>query len=161
MLNVQERWLMKKIVLSILALGLSCFTANADDWKVGAITISEPFARASVGMAKSGGGFFQINNDGESDRLLSAHSDVGGMTELHTHIKDGDVMRMRQVKAIDVPAHASVSLKPGGYHVMFMKLKAPLKEGASFPLELTFEKSGKVTIEMPVAGIGAKEAPGK
>lgn len=81
------------------------------------------------------------------------------MTQLHTHIKDGEVMRMRQVEAIDVPAHGEVALKPGSYHVMFMKLKAPLKKGEKFPLELTFEKAGKVTIEMPVAGVGAKMAP--
>ena len=62
------------------------------------------------------------------------------MTQLHTHIKDGEVMRMRQVEAIDVPAHGEVALKPGSYHVMFMKLKAPLKKGEKFPLELTFEK---------------------
>nr|WP_321457650.1 copper chaperone PCu(A)C [uncultured Cohaesibacter sp.] len=150
---------MKKFIIGVLALGLSCIAAQAAEWKVGPITVSAPFARASAGMANAGGGFMQISNEGDADKLIAASADVGHVTELHTHIKDGDVMRMRAVEAIDVPAHGEVALKPGSYHVMFMKLKAPLKEGESFPLELTFEKAGKVTIEVPIAGVGAKSAP--
>nr|WP_319516541.1 copper chaperone PCu(A)C [uncultured Cohaesibacter sp.] len=150
---------MKKLIIGAMVMGLSCLAAEAAEWKVGDITVSAPFARASAGMANAGGGFMQITNEGDADRLIAASADVGKMTELHTHIKDGDVMRMRQVDAIDVPAHGEVALKPGSYHVMFMKLKAPLKKGETFPLELTFEKAGKVTIEVPVAGIGAKAAP--
>ncbi|WP_319410564.1 copper chaperone PCu(A)C [uncultured Cohaesibacter sp.] len=150
---------MKKILAGVIFLGMSLVAAQAEEWKVGSITISAPFARASAGMANAGGGFMQISNEGEADRLIAASADVGHMTELHTHIKEGDVMRMRAVEAIDVPANGAVALKPGSFHVMFMKLKEPLKEGESFPLELTFEHAGKVTIEMPVAGVGAMNAP--
>ena len=150
---------MKKFLLAA-ALTLTAFSAQADEWSVGSITISDPFARASAGRAKAGGGFFTITNKGEADRLIAASADVGAKTELHTHIHEGDVMKMRQVEAIDVPAGGEVALKPGGLHVMFMQLKAPLKKGESFPLELTFEKAGTVTIEVPIAGVGAKKAHG-
>jgi periplasmic copper chaperone A len=63
---------------------------------------------------------------------------------------DGDIMRMREVEAIEVPAGKTVELKPGGLHVMFMELKAPLKNGSSFPLTLRFENGGEVTVQMNV-----------
>ncbi|SNY92847.1 hypothetical protein SAMN04515647_3113 [Cohaesibacter sp. ES.047] len=151
---------MKKLLLAALLAATSVTVAQAADYELGTLTISNPFARASAGMASAGGGFFSIENAGEADRLIAAHADVGAVTELHTHIREGDVMKMRQVEAIEVPANGSVELKPGSYHVMFMKLKEPLKKGETFPLELTFEKAGKVTIDVEVAGIGAKMAPG-
>ena len=86
---------MKKILAGVIFLGMSLVAAQAEEWKVGSITISAPFARASAGMANAGGGFMQISNEGEADRLIAASADVGHMTELHTHIKEGDVMRMR------------------------------------------------------------------
>ncbi len=150
---------MKRLIIGSFVLGMSCLSATASEWKVGDITVSAPFARATAGMARAGGSFMQITNVGEADRLLSAHAEVGAVTELHTHIKEGDIMRMRPVDGIDIPAHAELALKPGSYHVMLMKLKAPLKEGESFPLELTFEKAGTVTIEVPVASVGASMAP--
>ena len=146
---------MKNLLLAA-ALTLTAFSAQAADWTVGTITISDPFARASAGKAKAGGGFFTITNKGDADRLIAAKADVSAKTELHTHIHEGNVMKMREVEAIDVPANGEVMLKPGGLHVMFMQLKGPLKKGESFPLELTFEKAGKVTIEVPIAGVGAK-----
>ncbi len=150
---------MKKIFLAV-ALTFTSAHVQAADWSVGAITVSNPFARATAGKAKAGGGYFMISNKGEADRLIAAHADVSAATELHTHIHEGNVMKMRQVEAIDVPAHGEVALKPGGFHVMFMQLKGPLKKGESFPLELSFEKAGKVTIDVPIAGVGAKMTSG-
>lgn len=149
---------MKHFLLAA-ALTLTAASAQAADWSVGSITLSDPFARATAGKAKAGGGFFMITNKGDADRLIAAKADVSAVTELHTHIHEGNVMKMRQVEAIDIPAHGTVALKPGGFHVMFMQLKGPLKEGEHFPLELTFEKAGKVTIDMAIAGVGAKMAP--
>ena len=150
---------MKKYLVAGLFTLASICAVQAEEWSAGSITISDPFARASAGRATAGGGFFKITNSGEADRLVAASADVGAKTELHTHIREGDVMKMREVEAIDVPANGSVELKPGSFHVMFMKLKGPLTEGSSFPLELTFEKAGKLTIEVPVAKVGSKMAP--
>ncbi|WP_373235644.1 copper chaperone PCu(A)C [Cohaesibacter celericrescens] len=150
---------MKTLFAAALIVAASAFSAHAADWTVGSITVSDAFARATAGKASSGGSFLTIKNDGEADRLLAASADVGVKTELHTHIHEGDVMKMRQVDSIELPAKTTVALKPGGYHVMMMQLKAPLKKGESFPLELTFEKAGKLTVEVTIGGIGAKMSP--
>ncbi|MCV6574240.1 MAG: copper chaperone PCu(A)C [Cohaesibacter sp.] len=153
---------MKKTLATALVASLMALSpAMAADIMAGDLTISGAFARASAGKAKAGGGFMMIKNKGDADRLLSASSNVAARTELHTHIMDGDVMRMREVKdGIPVPAKGEVALKPGSYHVMFMKLHEPLKKGQKFPVELTFEKAGKVTVEVEVGKVGAMMAPG-
>ncbi|MCF8483355.1 MAG: copper chaperone PCu(A)C [Rhodospirillum sp.] len=148
--------------LSLSALTLSTTSAWTHEGhahaeaQAGDITVTEAWARASAGMAKAGGGFLTLSNTGSTDdRLVAAKSDVSTITELHTHIREGDVMRMRPVEAIDVPAGGRVSLQPGGLHVMFIDLKAPLKEGDHFPLTLVFEKSGETTVDVVVKDVGA------
>ncbi len=150
---------MKKTLAGALIASVMALTPALADVMSGDLTISGAFARASAGKAKAGGAFMMIKNKGDADRLVSASSDVAARTELHTHIKDGDVMRMREVKdGIPVHAKGEVALKPGGYHVMFMKLHKPLKTGEKFPVELTFEKAGKVTVEIKVGKVGAMKA---
>jgi hypothetical protein len=131
--------------------------ASAGDFKVGAITVEGPWARASAGPARNGAAFMTLSNAGTADDKLiaAASSGVSTKDELHTHIREGDIMRMRPVDAIDVPAGGVTQLKPGGFHVMLMGLKAPLKEGETFPLTLTFEKSGEVTVDVTVMTAGA------
>lgn len=127
--------------------------------KAGDITIEQPFARATP--AKVGGVFLTLKNSGSAaDKLLKAASPVAGNVELHTHIKDGDAMRMRAVENIPVPANGQTALEPGGYHIMLIGLKQALKEGGSFPLTLTFEKAGSVTVTVPVQKAGAPAASG-
>jgi copper(I)-binding protein len=123
------------------------------------VTVSDAWSRASAGMARAGAGFMHITNSGAADdRLVAAASAVSDVTELHAHILDGAVMRMRQVEAIDVPAGQTVALKPGGLHVMFMALKEPLAEGQTFDVTLTFEKAGTVTVPVTVKGVAAMGA---
>jgi len=123
----------------------------------GDIQITKPWARASAGQAKAGAAFLAIANTGTTDdRLVAARADVSRKTELHTHIKEGDLMKMRQVEAIDVPAGKTVALQPGGLHVMFMGLNAPLASGTHFPLTLVFEKAGEITVDVEVQGVSSK-----
>jgi copper(I)-binding protein len=124
----------------------------------GDIEIENPWARASAGMAGAGAAFMDIKNTGAADRVVGASAGVSKAVELHTHIRDGDVMKMRRVDAIDVPADGVAHLQPGGLHVMFIGLEAPLVEGESFPLTLTFENAGEVTVEVEVKGAGAMGA---
>jgi hypothetical protein len=119
------------------------------------VEIRDPWARASAGMAKAGTAYMVIENTGEADRLTAASSDVSEKAELHTHIKDGDVMKMRRVDAIDVPANGKALLQPGGLHIMLVGLHAPLREGETFPVTLEFEKAGKMTVEVEVKDVGA------
>lgn len=122
--------------------------------KVGPITVTAPFARATP--ARNGGVFMTLRNAGaESDRLVKAASPVAASVELHTHLREGDAMRMRPVENIPVPAKGATALEPGGLHVMLIGLAKPLKEGERFPLTLTFERAGSVTIEVPVLKAGA------
>lgn len=137
-------------------LGLAALAANANEFKLGAVTIDRPYARATAPGQPGGGGFLTLKNSGASaDRLLSASAEVSKAVELHTMTMEGDVMRMRQVEAIDLPAGKTVELKPGGLHIMFIGLKAPLKKGDSFPLKLKFEKAGEVTVQVNVEATGA------
>jgi hypothetical protein len=125
--------------------------ARAHDFSLGPLKIDHPWARETASMARAGGAFMTIENTGDMpDKLLRASSPVAARTEVHTVIRDGDVMRMREVPAIDLAPKSKTELKPGGYHVMLMELKGPLKVGDKFPLTLTFEKAGTVTIEIVV-----------
>ena len=118
--------------------------------KTSNLVLSGAWARQSFGRAVNSAGFVTIKNLGTSDdMLMGASSKISKKTELHTHIRDGDVMRMRRVKGgIKVPKGGSVELKPGGLHVMFIGLKAPLKSGTSFPVTLKFKNAGKLTLNM-------------
>ncbi|SDD97751.1 copper chaperone PCu(A)C [Rhodospira trueperi] len=134
----------------------STIATHAEEVTVGPLTIADPWARASAGRARAGAAFMSITNDGaEADRLVAADADVSEVVELHTHIKDGDVMRMRKVEAIDVPADETTVLQPGGLHVMFIGLHESLKEGEAFPVTLTFEHAGDVEVTVTVKSVGA------
>lgn len=123
--------------------------------------IADAWARPTVQGQNAGGGYLRIDNKGgAADRLLAASADVSASVELHTMTMEGDVMRMRRVDGIDVPAGQVVELKPGGLHVMFMGLKAPLRTGTSFPLTLKFEKAGEVKTTVQVAPRASNEAGG-
>jgi copper(I)-binding protein len=143
-----------KTLTAALALAIAA-TAQAHSFKLGAIDIGHPYARATVAVQPTGGAFLTLTNNGADDRLLSASADVAKSVELHSMSMEGDVMRMRRLDAVDVPAGKTVELKPGASHIMLVGLKAPLKQGDKFPLTLKFEKAGEVTVTVNVEGAGA------
>lgn len=114
--------------------------------------VADAYARAASPLAQSGAAFMALTNTGTADdRLLAAASDVAERVELHTHIMDGDVMRMRAVEGgIPVPAGETVLLQRGGLHVMLIGLRGPLEQGAEIALSLTFETAGAVDLSVPV-----------
>jgi copper(I)-binding protein len=118
------------------------------------IKIEEPWARATAPGAKVGAGYMKISSPVD-DRLVGASSPAAQRVELHVTVKEGDVMRMREVKAYDIPAKGGFELKPGGAHLMLVDLKAPLKEGTRVPMTLRFEKAGEVKVELQVRALGA------
>lgn len=104
------------------------------------IEIVNAYARAVPPSAPNSAAFMLIHNHSDAERhLISAESDVSEVTELHNHINDDGVMRMRQVPRITVPAKGSVELKPGSFHVMLIGLEKPLKEGDQVHLKLNFD----------------------
>jgi copper(I)-binding protein len=146
------------IVVLMLAL---MFAGGHEVWahgfKLGDLEIGHPWSREVPAGASVAGGYLTIvNHGGAPDRLLSISSDISAKAELHEMaVKDG-VMTMRQVEGgLEIPAGATIELKPGGYHLMFMGLKRLPKQGDTFPATLTFEKAGSVKVEFAVDAIGA------
>ena len=120
-----------------------------------AIKIENAYTRATVPGQQVAGGFMKTENKGVADQLIAASSPVAGEVQLHEMAMDGNVMKMRQVKDIVVPAGGAVELKPGGLHLMFINIKAPLSAGETVPLKLKFAKAGDVEVKMPVNAMGA------
>ena len=128
------------------------------------IQIEKPWARATPAGAKTGAAYMTIDNKSNvADRLTAASSEVAKTLQIHEMKVVNGIMKMREIPGgLPVPAGSSVTLKPGGYHVMLIDLNKPLKVGEKFPLTLVFEKAGKVSIEVPVESVGAmhSDTPG-
>jgi len=127
------------------------------DYTLGTIQIGHPWSRATPASAPSAGGYMTLTNKGaEPDRLIAVESAAAGRVEIHEMSMDGSIMRMRQLeKGVVLAPGATVELKPGGYHVMFMQLKAPLQKGDRVPIVLVFEKAGRIPVDMQVEALGA------
>lgn len=153
---------MRRLLLSITALAMTVFVstlAGAHEVKIGEIEIEAPYARAMLPGAKVGGGYLKITNPGPADRLVSAKAERAASVQLHEMKMDGGIMVMRELKdGIAVPAKSTVELKPGSYHVMFMNVGQPFKEGELVKTTLRFEKAGSVDVEFTV-GPAAGGAP--
>lgn len=125
------------------------------------ITVKDPWVRATVPQQKATGAFMQITAP-KAARLVEASSPVAGVTEIHEMTMDKDIMRMRAIPGIDLPAGKAVELKPGGYHVMLMDLKAPITEGQDVPVTLVIEGADKkretVVIKATARALGASGA---
>ncbi|MFV3129429.1 copper chaperone PCu(A)C [Niveispirillum sp. KHB5.9] len=123
------------------------------------ISVTSPFSRASAPAARAGAAFLTVSIDAGTDKLVGASSPVAEKAELHSHMMENGIARMRPVEGgIAVTAGTPVELKPGGLHIMLIGLKAPLKQGESFPLTLKFEKAGDVAVTVAVQGPGAMGA---
>ena len=148
---------MKILRLTVTALAAVLLTGPvlADGFRLGAIEIEQPWARATAPASPDGVVYLRLDNrGGVADRLISAATPVAGTVALHEHAMDGGVMMMREVKAIDLAPEASVTLAPNGLHIMLIGLKEPLVKGRTFPLTLTFEKAGTLTVEVAIQGAG-------
>jgi len=135
-------------VLSVAgALLLGVGSVAAEDYTLKNLRINHPYARPTPPSARIGGVYFSIDNVGaEPDRLVRVATPVARAAEIHSMTMDGNVMRMRQIAALDIPAHSTATFKPGSYHVMLVDLKRPLAAGETIPLSLTFEKAGTIEI---------------
>jgi copper(I)-binding protein len=133
--------------MKYIAIGLLLFAGSA--WSQ--VEVENPWIRATTPGAKVAAGYMGIRNkSAQPERLLGGSSAVAGRVETHVHIKDGDVMRMREVKGYDIPANGAFELKPGGAHLMLIDLKRPLKEGEKVSVVLKFEKSGEQKVDFDV-----------
>lgn len=134
-------------------LAIACGLAFATSAVLAQTAVKDPWVRGTVAQQKATGMFAQITSTA-GGKLVSASSPVAGVVEIHEMAMEGNVMKMRAVPGLDLPAGKAVDLKPGGYHVMLMDLKRQLKEGETVPVTLTVEgKDGKketIEVKAPV-----------
>lgn len=163
-INLQEKVMInsnKANTRKVLAFGIlnSVFILStavyAQTAKVGGLQIDNAYTRATAPGQQVAGGFMKIENKGPADQLISASSPAAGEVQLHEMTMEGNIMKMRQLKDIPVPASSAVELKPGGLHLMFMNIKAPLNAGETVPVKLKFAKAGEVEVKFPVNAMGA------
>lgn len=119
------------------------------------VAVTAPWARATAPGAQTGAAYLTVAA-AVGDRLVGAETPVARAAELHTHLMEGGIARMRQVDAVEVPAGPPVVLAPSGLHVMLVGLTRQLRPGETFPLVLVFEKAGRVTAEVRVESAGAR-----
>ena len=132
-------------------LALACLAAPA--WAQ--VEIENAWSRATAPGASVAAGYLIVRNKGASpDRLVGARSPAAAKVETHVTVREGDIMRMREVKGYDLPPGAAFELKPGGAHLMFVDVRRPFKEGDRIPVTLRFERAGEKTVEFRVGRLG-------
>lgn len=151
---------MSRSMLSTLALVLAAAPALAcEAVTVGDITVEQAWSRVSLGTERPGVIYLTIRNAGEADDALTGiATPVAGLPMIHETVDTNGVVSMPHVMEVPVPAVGTVALEPGGYHAILMELSEPLEEGASFPVTLSFEEAGEVTIDVQVLSIAARES---
>ena len=143
----------RSVILATLAL--------AAPWALAHTTVKDPWVRGTVAEQKATGAFMQITAE-HGGKLVAVSSPMAGVVEIHAMSMSGNVMNMHAIPELALPAGKAVELKPGGYHVMLMALKAPLKEGDAVPVTLTFKaKDGRqstMVVNAPVKALTATPA---
>ena len=134
-------------------------TAFAHSFEKGDLQIRHPWARSTPPGAKVGVGYLEIRNNGKQpDRLLSAATPVAKRVEMHITEHAGEVAKMRQLRAFEVPARERLALEPNGAHLMLVDIVQPLKKGERFPMTLRFERAGEVEVQFEVQEMGARHS---
>jgi periplasmic copper chaperone A len=155
-----------KPILQLFAYAIFAVTlaapALAQEVKAGDLVITQAWSRATPGGAKVAGGYLTIQNKGSAaDRLIGGSADVADKVQVHEMATTNGVMTMRPLdKGLSIEPGKTVKLAPGGYHLMLLDLKSPLKQGDQVPVTLEFEKAGKVKLSLAVQGVGAKGPAG-
>ncbi len=144
-----------KALVGTAALALAALSAAAVE--AADLGVEDPWARASIGTSRPGAAYFTVTNAGAvGDVLLEVRAAISGKAEVHEMTMQDGVARMGPAGALAIPAGETLTLAPGGLHVMLMDLKAPLVEGEALPLTLVFETAGEVQVSAPILGLGAR-----
>jgi periplasmic copper chaperone A len=157
-----REYLMKRIICGLVGMvfigALINAAACAEEITAGDLVITQAWSRATPGGAKVGGGYLTIENRGPAaDRLIGGSAEVAEKVQLHEMAVNNGVMTMRPLdQGLVIEPGKTVKLAPGGYHLMLLDLKSPLKQGDKVPVTLEFERAGKVSLLLDVQGIGAQ-----
>ena len=148
---------MKQLIIT----GLLAITVTA--WAQTTVKVEDAWVRGTVATQKATGAFMRLTPSANA-RLVEAKSPVAGVVEIHEMTLEKDIMKMRQIPGLDLAADRTMELKPGGYHVMLMDLKQPLKAGETVPLALTLRdaqgRESRLDVQVPVQPVGAAPAAG-
>ncbi len=147
--------MVRSIGLALVAAAFAFATpVQAQNAQIGKIHIKHAWARASI--INVGAAYLTLHNMGsQPDQLIAVATPIAAKAQMHTHMMHNGIAMMRRVKAVEVAPGTPTVFKPGGLHIMLMKLKQPLKKGGTIPLTLTFAKAGKVTIHAKILKAGA------
>ncbi len=147
------------LALSLLTLTTAVIAQHGTN--AGALVIEAPWTRATPGGAKVAGGFLKITNTGRTpDRLIGGTLPPAASVEVHEMSMSDGIMKMRRLeKGLEIAPGASIELKPGSYHMMFMGLSEGLTAGGTIRGTLVFEKAGTIGVEYRIAPIGSQPAP--
>jgi len=146
------------LLLCSLVFSLNCFSQALEEHAQPAenqdVSIDKQYVRATPPHAKNSAAFLMLTNNTDKEiKLVAVSSDIAERVELHNHIKEDGMMKMRQVEEVTIAANGNTSLQPGGYHVMFLGLKKDLTEGENVDIRLFFDNGDELNIEAPVKKI--------
>ncbi len=149
------------VIFALVLTQLAAANAQAKDFDVGSIHISQPWARATPKGASSGAAYMTITNNGKTpDRVACVSSDASAQCQIHTMTMDNGVMMMRPVEGgLEIKPGETVTLRPSSFHIMLVNLKHPLEAGNTLTATLKFDNAGTIDVQYPIAAIGAA-APG-
>lgn len=142
----------------VLSIAFACVSLPADshEFTSKGVTVAHPWARATPGGARVGSVYLEVRAQrGRGDKLIAARSPVAGNAEIHSHVMEQGIAKMRRVDAVAVPGGQSIVLRPSGYHIMLLDLKQPLNEGDLAKVTLVFETAGEIEVDATVEPIGA------
>lgn len=142
---------MKKLIATVVSVWAVASPALAQE----SVRVFDAWARASVLASRPGAAYVTIESVSD-DTLIGASTPVAKRVMIHAVEKDGDVSRMKHVETLKLPAGERIALAPGGMHLMLMGLQDKLSEGTTFPMTLSFENAGEITVEVSVLGIAAE-----
>tara|TARA_R110002110_G_scaffold85816_6_gene223988 strand:+ start:26669 stop:27133 length:465 start_codon:yes stop_codon:yes gene_type:complete len=146
---------MLAVTLLLVGFGFAPVTASAQERNT--VQIVEPWARASIGTSRPAAAYLTAQNKGrETVWLVGVETPVAVRAEIHRIIRDGDVLSMQSAGDVEIPPAGSVTLAPGGLHVMLMNLRQPIVRGSEFPLVLRFSNGERLEVTVPVMGPGAR-----
>jgi periplasmic copper chaperone A len=153
----KPRWRKAALFALALAPSLASRAVAAADYKVGSLDISQPWARATPKGASTGAAYLTASNSGsQTERLSCASSAAAAKCQIHEMAMDNGVMKMRPVEGgLEIKPGQTVTLKPGGYHMMLEGLKAPLKAGDMLEATLTSSGGASIKVDFPIAAVGA------
>lgn len=131
--------------------------ARADHGPDHGIMVKSAWARPTATKSPTGAAYITLENHSDiADTLIGASSDIADITQVHETKADGNVMRMAEVRRMEIAAHGTLTMKPGGIHVMLIRLKQPLIKDMHIPVTLHFEKAGDMAVDVTVGGMGGK-----